>query len=235
MGLPCLIGKIIDNKIVIEGQEHHHAINVLRLNINDKIEVNDLNGNYLIGTINKIEKQYLTATIDKTLIKTLPKINITLYQCIPNKLSKIDELIEPISQLNVTTFIPVISNFCILKAKDIQKKLQKWEKIAIQSIKQCKRLYPLSVHNPQKLLDINSNESLKIVFYENEKNRTLKDLSTKNVESIAVVIGPEGGFSENEIIHLQEKGFIALNLSTNILRTEVATIAALAQIELIFR
>jgi 16S rRNA (uracil1498-N3)-methyltransferase len=131
--------------------------------------------------------------------------------------------------------VPTVSEFCSLKAKDIQKKLHKWEKIAIQSIKQCKRLYPLAIQNQQKLLNINSNESLKIVFYENEKNKTLKDLPIKNIESVAVVIGPEGGFSKNEIIALQEKGFVALNLSTNILKTEVAIIAALAQIELIFR
>jgi 16S rRNA (uracil1498-N3)-methyltransferase len=235
MSLPCFIGKLTDNKIVIEGQEYHHAINVKRLKINDKIEVNDLNGNYLVGTIDKIEKNYLLATIDSIIKKPIPSISITLYQCLPNKLSVIDGLIEPISQLNTATFVPTISEFCSLKANDIQKKLPKWEKIAVQSIKQCKRLYPLAIKNPQKLLNIDSNESLKIVFYENEKNKTLKDLTIKNVESVAVVIGPEGGFSKSEIMALVEKGFVALNLSTNILKAEVATIAALAQIELIFR
>jgi len=235
MSLPCFIGKLIDNKIVIEGQEYHHAINVKRLKINDKIEVNDLNGNFLVGTIDKIEKNYLLATIDSIIKKPIPHISITLYQCLPNRLSVIDELIEPISQLNVATFVPTVSEFCSLKVKDIQKKLPKWEKIAVQSVKQCKRLYPLAIKNPQKLLNIDSNESLKIVFYENEKNKTLKDLPIKNIESVAVVIGPEGGFSKNEIMALQKKGFIALNLSTNILKAEVATIAALAQIELVFR
>ncbi|OSS41609.1 Ribosomal RNA small subunit methyltransferase E [Desulfurella amilsii] len=235
MSLPCFIGKILDNKIIIEGQEYHHAINVKRLKIDDKIEVNNLNGNYLIGTISKIEKKYFIATIDRTIEKALPHINVTLYQCLPNKLSVIDELIEPISQLNVATFVPTISDFSRLKLKDIQKKMLKWEKIAVQSLKQCKRLYPLTIQNPQKLPNIDSKESLKIVFYENEKNKTLKDLPVKNIESVAVAIGPEGGFNENEITVLQKKGFVALSLSTNILKAEVATIAALAQIELIFR
>ncbi|WP_291492708.1 16S rRNA (uracil(1498)-N(3))-methyltransferase [Desulfurella sp.] len=232
MSLPCFIGKVSDSHIIIESQEYHHAVNVKKLKINDKIEVNDLNGNCFVATINKIEKNYLIAIIDSKITKDIPKTDITLYQCLPNKLSKIDELIEPISQLNVKTFIPVISQHCALKPKDIQNKIAKWEKIAIQSIKQCKRLFPVIIEKQQNLFDINPKEQLKIVFYENEKNNTLKSLKIKTFDSIAIVIGPEGGFCESEILHLQKKGFIALSLSKNILKTEVATISALAQIEL---
>lgn len=235
MSLPCFIGKIWNDKIIIENEEYHHAINVKRLKLNDKIEVNDLNGNLFIGTIYEIEKKSLFATIDKKVKKSPPPINITLYQCLLNKLSKIDELIEPISQLNVTTFVPVTSDFGSIKAKDIQNKIEKWQKIAIQSIKQCKRLFPLHIQNPQKLYNLDPIENLKIAFYENEKNKTLKDVATQNIDRLAVMIGPEGGFSENEISYLQKKGFITLSLSDNILKTEVATIVALSQIELIFR
>ncbi len=235
MSLPCFIGKLFNNKLIIENQEYHHAINVKRLKLNDKIEVNDLNGNYYIATIIKIEKNYLTAKINDKVVKSVPKTSLTLYQCLPNKLSKIDELIEPITQLNVTTFVPIISHNCSLKLKDIQNKLLKWEKITIQSIKQCKRLYPLKIQMPQYLFNINPKENMKIVFYENEKNNTLKNFEIKRFNSIGIVIGPEGGLINSEIEYLQKKGFIALSLSTNILKSEIATIAALSQIELMLR
>ncbi len=234
MSLPCFICKVLDNQILIDGQEYHHAINVKRLKVNDKIEANDLNGNFFVATIQKIENQYLIAKIDYKVEKTLPHINIKLYQCLPNKLSKIDDLIEPISQLNVTTLVPVISDFCTLNLKDIQKKIPKWEKIAIQSIKQCKRLFPINIETPQKLSSINSKEELKIVFYEKELKTTLKDLSIGNIDNIAVVIGPEGGFSERDIDYLTSKGFKSLMLSDNVLKMETAVIAALAQINLFF-
>lgn len=235
MGLPCFIGKVWNGKIIIENEEYHHAINVKRLKLKDKIEVNDLNGNFFIGTIYEIKKNSLLVTIDEKVKKSPPRINITLYQCLLNKLSKIDELIEPISQLNVTTFVPVMSDFTSIKAKDIQNKMEKWQKIAIQSIKQCKRLFPLHIENPQRLYNIDPIAKLKIAFYENEKHQTLKDLNTQNLDSLAIIIGPEGGFSENEVYYLQKKGFMTLSLSDNILKTEVATIVALSQIELIFR
>ncbi|AHF96776.1 MAG: RsmE family RNA methyltransferase [Desulfurella sp.] len=235
MSLPCFIGKFSDGYLIIDGQEYHHAINVKRLKINDKIEVNDLNGNYFVATINKIEKKYLTAVINNKVKKNIPKTSIVLYQCLPNKLSKIDELIEPISQLNTTIFIPTISQYCALKPKDIESKIAKWEKIAIQSIKQCKRLFPVNIDKPQYLFNINPQEQIKIVFYENEKSMTLKNLEIKKFDSIAILIGPEGGLSEKEIIYLQKKGFKTLSLATNILKTEVATITALSQIELMLR
>ncbi|MGB9755555.1 MAG: RsmE family RNA methyltransferase [Desulfurella sp.] len=235
MGLPCFIGRVLDNKIIIENEEYHHAINVKRLKLNDRIEVNDLSGNFFVGTIYKIEKNSLIVIIEETVKKIPSRINITLYQCLLNKLSKIDELIESISQLNVTTFVPVMPTFSSLKSKDIQNKIQKWQKIAIQSIKQCKRLFPVNIQNPQKLYNIDPIENLKIVFYENEKNKTLKDINIQNINSLAIIIGPEGGFSKDEITYLQKKGFIPLSLSDNILKTEIATIVALSQIELKFR
>jgi len=233
MGLPCFICRIIDNQIIIDGDEYHHAVNVKRLKKGDKIEANDLMGNYFVGTIQTIDKKMLIASIESRIKKTTPTVKIKLFQCIPNNLKTLDELIEPISQLNVTTLVPVISAFSATKTQLIQNRISKWKKIAIQSIKQCKRLFPVAIENPQKLTSIKPTEDLNIVFYEQEKNKTLKSLDISNISTVSMIIGPEGGFSENEILHLTQQGFIPICLSNNILRLEVATIAALAQLDLI--
>lgn len=88
---------------------------------------------------------------------------ITLYQCMPNQLSKIDDIIEGVSQLGVYRFVPVISERSAVKTKDVLKKIKNGKK-ALNSIKQCKRLYPVIIENPVKLEDIKSDDEGKFVF-----------------------------------------------------------------------
>lgn len=233
MALPCFIGTMTDNNtIIIENEEFHHAIDVKRLTINNKIEINDLNGNYYIAVIEEIQKKRAYARVLKKIKKITPSIETTLYQCLTNNLSKIDGIIESASQLNVSQFIPVLSQYSEHKIQDIQKKLYKWQKLSIQSIKQCKRLLPLKIGEPQKLSQLTFHQDLKIVCYENEATHKITNIVPRP-KNVAVLVGPEGGFSKDEIFILLQKGFMTIKLSENILRTELATIVVISQLNLI--
>ncbi|MCX7760607.1 MAG: 16S rRNA (uracil(1498)-N(3))-methyltransferase [Hydrogenothermaceae bacterium] len=228
-----LLGRKESDYLIIEDEELHH-LRVLRLKEGDTVEVNDLQGNVYEGEIIQItKKQAVLKPIRKIEIQE-DKLNITLYLCMPNQLSKVDDIIEPISQLGVKRFVPVISKRSAVKLSDILKKKEKWEKIALQSIKQCKRLFPVIIENPINLTNIKSEDDFKIVFYEKERENKLKSLNLPQVSNISVVIGAEGGFEESEINFLKEKGFISLSLGDYILKMETAIIVSICQIKFKF-
>ncbi|WP_457641968.1 RsmE family RNA methyltransferase [Persephonella sp.] len=230
---PRFIGHTNEGFAYLTDEELKHA-KVKRIREKEKIEINDLNGNVYLVEVTEVTKKYLKGKILEKLEIKEEKLKITLYQCVPNQPSKIDDLIESISELGVYKFVPVISKYSAVKEKDIQKKVSKWEKKAVNSIKQCKRLFPLKIENPIKIEDIITEDEGKFVFYEKEKEKNLKDFINKKIDRISVVIGAEGGFTEEEIEILRAKGFVSLTLGKNILRMETAVIAGICQIRFVF-
>lgn len=233
MSYPTFIGLYEKEFLILVDEEYHHAVKVKRIKEGQIIQVNDLQGNIFLGEVLKIEKnKVIVKPIEKIEIKN-PSYKITLFQCMPNQLSKIDDIIEPISQLGVDRFIPVISKHSAVKVSDIEKKIPKWEKIALNSIKQCNRTFPLIIDKPIKLSNISSVDDFKVVFYEKEYENKVKNFMNNKYFSCSIVIGNEGGFEESEIEHLKNKGFITLSLGNYILKMETAIIVGICQIKLI--
>ena len=232
MSLPRFIGEKEDDYLILKDQEYSHAVKVLRIKQNDLIEINTLDGNIYLAKVKEISKNHLKALpIEKISVKE-EGLKITLYQCMPNQLSKIDDIIEPLSQLGVYKLIPVISKNSAVKEQDIVKKLEKWQKIALNSIKQCKRPFPLIIEKPIKLYNIKSDDDLKVVFYEKEEQNKAKMLMNKTFYSVSVLVGNEGGFKEEEIEFLKNEGFIPMSLGEYILKMETAIIVGICQIKL---
>lgn len=229
-----LIGKMEGELLLITDQELHH-LRVLRLKTYDRVEVNDLEGNVYEGEIVSIEKNRALVKPIRKLPAPAQGLNINLFLCMPNQLSKVDDLIEPISQLGVDSLIPVISKRSATKPKEIAKKREKWEKIALQSIKQCKRLFPLRIENPVEIHKIKVESGLKLVFYEKEEVNTLKSLDIKPDFDVSILIGPEGGLEEEEVRVLKKMGFIPISLGKNILKMETAIIVAICQTKFILQ
>ncbi len=233
MAVPRFIGNVENNKVVLEGEEFHHA-KVKRIREGEKIEINDLKGNIYLVQVEKIEKKKLIGKVLEKIEQKEEKLIINLYLCMPNHLSKVDDLIEPISELGVTTLIPVLSKYSAVKTGDIQRKIKKWEKIALNSIKQCKRLFPLDIKEPVNIKDIKPKGEYRFVFYEKEKINTLKSYLGKEGKVIDILIGAEGGLAKEEIINLKTKGFEAVSLGENILRMETAVTTAVCQVKFVF-
>lgn len=220
-----LIGRREGELFYITDEELKH-LRVLRLKPSDRVEINDLNGNVFEGEILEIDKKVAKVKPVRRLEAVDTPLKISLFLGMPNHLSKVDDLIEPISQLGVYRLVPVITKRSAVKEKDVLRKKDRWEKIALNSIKQCKRLFPVVVENPVDIHKINP-EGLKLVFYENERVNKLKTMEFEKVDEVSVFIGPEGGFEEEEISMLKQKGFITLSLGDYILKMETAVIVSL--------
>ena len=230
----------VNDKIIrIIGPDVNHIKNVLRYQVNDTLEVCDQSQTRYYTKIDAMSAEEIVLKILETAQNsTEAKVKIDLYQGLP-KSDKMDFIVQKGTELGVSTFIPVLTDRVIVKIdeKNGAKKVERWSKIAEEAAKQSGRQLIPTVENIMKLENFVENLSkydIVIVPYECEKESTLKNVlenTGNNVESIAVVIGPEGGFSEKDIAILEKIPSVKkVSLGKRILRTETAGIAAVAMI-----
>ena len=236
---------ISNEKAKIIGDDVKHIYKVLRLNSGDKVIINNCNGMEFLGEINSISKtEVIVDILEKLTTNNESNIKISLFQGMP-KAQKMDLIVQKGTELGVYEFIPVITERVDVKLKGDFKKIDRLNKIAKEAAKQSKRtIIPkvLDVVDFKYVIDNISNYDLFIVPYENAENygikALIKDLESKGVkekiEKVAVLIGPEGGFEDEEISMLKNKGAYIITLGNRILRTETAgfTAASLIQYEL---
>lgn len=223
-------------KILISNEDVNHITKVLRLLEKDIIIVCDCEGTDYKAEIEKIEKHLVTLRILES-YKSMgePSIKVTLYQGLP-KASKLDYIIQKTVELGINKIVPVITNRTVVKIendKAAEAKTERWQKIAYEAAKQCGRGILPQVEKPllfdELLLRIPSHELI-IMLYENEKDNSLKNTLAlhKNATDIAIIIGPEGGFAQNEVQRAIEAGAKTAGLGSRILRTETAPVSVVS-------
>ena len=226
--------QIKDNRIEITGELLKHLRDSLRIKTGEQIVFIDEAKNRYLASVSHIGRDRITGNIiEKTALKT-HDVSINLVQAIP-KGPKFDFIIQKSTELGVSAITPVISERCVVKLDRGQavEKLKMWRKIALEAAQQSNRADVPEIKTPvtfNEFLTSYGKVDLKILLWEGEKEHGIKDIlkNTKDVKSVAVVIGPEGGFSENEVKIAVEKGFTSVSLGESILRTETAPIVILS-------
>ena len=221
--------------IVDDKEDVIHISKVLRLKTKDQIEICDGTQNEYIVEISEIEKSKIVSKIlSYKEIGTEPKVQVSLYQGVP-KGSKMELIIQKCTEVGIATITPIITDRTVVQLKDKkaeEKKTERWKKIAEEAAKQCKRGRIPSVMEPISFLDMlkdTQQYDLSMIPYENEALLGLKKILRSNpqTQKIAIVIGPEGGFEESEILAAKNAGIIPVTLGPRILRTETAGFIAL--------
>ncbi|SHE86041.1 16S rRNA (uracil(1498)-N(3))-methyltransferase [Caloramator proteoclasticus] len=224
---------IINDKINITNDDVQHITKVLRLKIGDSIQICDGNENEYICDIVEINKKSVICQIkEKFKNRNESNINIVLFQGLP-KAQKMELIIQKGVEIGVKEFYPIITERVVVKTdgKDISNKLERWNRIAYEAAKQSNRGIIPTVNNLisfEEALDILKRFDLIVVPYEKEKSTSFKELfnESRDYKNIAVIIGPEGGFSEEEINIFIKNGFKPITLGPRILRTETAGLVA---------
>lgn len=220
--------QIIDGEIQIIGKDVKHIKNVLRLKPKDKIEL-VCEGQLYISEILEIRSDMVKALIvSASKGKSEPPVHIALYQGIA-KGSKMEYIIQKATEIGVKEVYPLITDRTIVRIKDKKKeqnKIKRWNSIAEEASKQSKRdLLPVvnDIISFGEMIEFLKGEKNIIVPYEMEKSYGLKE-SLKNVAEgrINIIIGPEGGFTEEEVNMLKDIGGQIVTLGPRILRTETA-------------
>ncbi|MDV3428683.1 MAG: 16S rRNA (uracil(1498)-N(3))-methyltransferase [Bacillota bacterium] len=227
------------NQAVITGDDVKHIYKVLRLTKGEKISINNLNGKEFIGEIADVTKEKVTVKIlEQQEVYSESSIDIHLYQGMP-KASKMDGIVQKGTELGVNRIIPLWTKRVISRREEASKsKADRWRKIAIEACKQCKRSKIPEIEQGIDMKELYlrlKSYDLIMVPYENSENYGIKavkeKLKDKEIKNIAIIIGPEGGFEEDEIEKLKALGGEIVTLGKRILRTETAGIITSAVIQ----
>ena len=208
--------------ITLNGEEHNHLANVLRLKVGQEVEC-FCDGDVLYKcTITQISKNNTVAKINDTYTNPAnPKHTVTLFQGLP-KMDKLELIVQKCAELGISHIIPFTSQHTIAKAND--NKTERLNKISLSASKQCGTTKILKLHNTitfkQMLKDLNSFDT---IIFANENEQTTPLASIKG-ENIAIIVGSEGGFSTEEVSSLINAGAKSITLGKRILRTETAGI-----------
>ncbi|MDO4377565.1 MAG: RsmE family RNA methyltransferase [Erysipelotrichia bacterium] len=219
-----------DAQIILGAEISHHLRDVLRCKENDKIRLVDANNNLFLASIH-LSATNVIAQVQQRLMNQEENKEIIYCACMIKK-DKWEWLIQKAVELNATKIVPIISNRTIIHIDEqqLEKKLARWNKIALEAAQQSNRISMCQVEKPIKLNEIVKYKSdINIVPYENEKNIHILELIDSS--SVTFVVGPEGGFEEKEIEFLKKNDFVCCSLGNNILRAETAGLYVLAVID----
>jgi 16S rRNA (uracil1498-N3)-methyltransferase len=224
----------LPSKASIHGQDAKHIAKVLRLSQGNPIEVTDGDGRDYTAQIVSISPGNIDVSIlNRYDSLTESPLHITLCSGML-KDKKMDLVIKHVTQLGISQWIPFFCERSIPTpdAKRMEKRHLRWETIAGESLKQCRRSRLPKIAAPlsfEQLLDHSAAYELKIAFWEKATQKL--DSLKKNPANIIILIGPEGGFSEKEIKMAKEKGFLSYSLGPRILRAETAAISSCTLIQ----
>ena len=223
-------GQIKDNNVYLTKEDEHHILNVIRSKVGDKIEVVD-NGNLFLCEMISL-KPLSIKVVENINEDSELKNDITLYYCL-SKGEKNDLVIQKSTELGIKRIVLVSSKRCVVKYdnKNIENKILRFYKIAKEAAEQSHRLIIPKIEGPfdlRKLKDVIKENNLFVAYEENKLDKAFE--VDKKMDSIGILIGPEGGLELEEINYLNSIGFKCVSLGKRILRTETAAIYALSVI-----
>jgi 16S rRNA (uracil1498-N3)-methyltransferase len=227
-----------DNRLLLNSNTSHYLNRVIKVRKGDNLEV-VITGQILLEVcIEAINQKELMFTIIKEeKIEPKNKLRIILAQCLP-KQDKMTDIFKKCTEVGVGEIYPILSERVITKldAKTGQKKLDRWAAAVISAASQSKQTKVPFIHSIRGIQDMAKTEkenALKLIFWEEEKDHSLKAVlrnHSEKIDSIIAVIGPEGGLSKKEVDDLKQAGFISVSLGTSILRVENAGLVAISNI-----
>ena len=225
-----------DGALFISGDDARHIARALRMAVGDTLTVSDNEGNEYTVKLTKIRDERCDCEIlESAVSRSEPPSKITLYMAYP-KGDKLETVIQKAVELGASRIVPFESSRCIKrpKADKAKERGARLSRIAEEAAKQCGRAILPEVALPiafSDMLNEASKASLSLFCYEGEGTSSLKailDECAEAPESIAVIVGSEGGFSPEEARLAEEKGFIVTGLGPRILRTETAPLCVLS-------
>lgn len=217
-----------DENITIVGTDVKHMKDVLRLRINDNVEVS-CDGKTYLCEISNMEKDNIRLNIKENWQGNAEsKVEIILFQGL-SKGNKMEFIFQKGTEIGLKGFYPLAAKRSVVKVKDIKKeenKVERWNIIVEEAAKQSKRDFiprVESIVSFNEMIEILKDKHNIIVPYEDEKVITIREgLTNLAHEPIYVIIGPEGGFESDEIEKLKTIGARIVSLGPRILRTETA-------------
>lgn len=215
--------KLENGKIVIDGDEFLHMTKVLRYKVGFKATVCLNDGIERLCTIKQIGKDSALLNVDENIVQDAKHAKVTLFAGLL-KNNKLDFAIQKAVELGVDEIVPFTSRNCA----ETKFSKERANKIALESAKQCGSAYLTKVADLKTFDEIKHDfcKYNQVLFaYENEKENRIKDCAPYG-DNVALVVGCEGGFTEDEVKDAVDCGARVITLGKRILRAETASIVA---------
>ena len=228
--------QISNNIATITGSEHHHLRNVLRTKPGETVRIIDGEGNVYTAQILETHDARISsaARILSHEFHSVVSPKLTLFQGIP-KSDKMELILQKTTELGVTQIVPLHSKYGLQKPS--QNRYERWHRILISATKQSERAWLPELCNAQEfnaaLAQLDKFSLCLLLSPHRDKESQVQHIQTvlreeSRPDSVALFVGPEGGFSDQEVTSAIEGGCTLATLGRNILRTETAAIIAVA-------
>ncbi len=227
-------------RIEVKGDAFHHLSVVLRRGVGERFyAIDPETGTEYLAEITQVGDRVLTGQVlEQAEARQQPAVELTLYQGLP-KGKRFQLILQKCTELGVSRIVPVLTARSVVQLDDKRagSKLQRWEKIVQEASRQCMRATAPQVTEPvgfaEALADWEASDSPGLFFDETLAGADHSSLAEamsklKSRQRLAVFVGPEGGFTEQEAGMAAEAGLTPVGLGSRILRTETAAIAVCA-------
>ncbi|ANF97748.1 16S rRNA (uracil(1498)-N(3))-methyltransferase [Paenibacillus bovis] len=232
-----------EQEVTITGDDARHIIRVMRSQEGDKLIACDGSQLDVLAEISSMDEGVVTARIVERLEQlSEAAVQVTIAQSLP-KGDKMETVIQKCTELGAAAFVPFLSERTVVQydSRKEEKRIQRWSKIAKEAAEQSHRSRIPQIGQPlswKQLLATFAQYDLICFCYEKENGSQLRDVvqpfaaglqqNTDTAAQVLIVVGPEGGFAEQEVEAAEQHGAVPTGLGSRILRTETAAMTALA-------
>lgn len=219
------------SSILLEGDEHHHLSRVARIKPGERVWLFDEDGSEYLARVEEIRKESTILFILDKSQRGGGKTSITLAQALI-KTKNMEFVLQKATELGMSAFVPILSSRSLIKIENkTEKKMERWRRIALESAKQCGRSFVPEIHLPTDLnAFIEQSREQKRLYFSEKGGKQLRDvlICPMPPSSVVLLIGPEGGWTDEEEQDIVDCDFEAVSLGSLTLRSETAAIASLA-------
>ena len=211
-------------EVTVTGDEFHHSVRVVRVRVGEAVELFDRAGHAARGIVRSLDRDSATIATTESLPSRESSVAIHLAMAII-QLEKFELVLQKATELGVRTIIPMVTEHVELRPERYANKRERWEKIVFEAVKQSGRAVIPRIEETQPFGEILQRSGAKILFDADSEPSTIESL-----DEVTILIGPEGGWSEDELRDARDAGCLFQRLGPRRLRAETAAIAATAVI-----
>lgn len=229
--VPSLDGVRSGDAVDVEGDEAHHAVAVRRLRVGERVVLTDGAGTSLTGTVVATGRRRLTVTADDVGTSPEPDPAFTVVQALP-KGDRGELAVEVLTEVGVATVVPwaAARSVAVWRGERAVKSLARWRSTAREAAKQARRAWfpeVADLASTDEVLALVAAADLAVVLHEGAET-ALASVEPPARGRVVVVVGPEGGLTEDEVASLTAAGGHAVRLGAEVLRTSTAGVAAVS-------
>lgn len=228
---PDLAAAGVGDLIELTGDEAHHAVAVRRLRVDERVVLTDGRGTSVTGAVTQTGKRSMVVRADEVAHHDEPHPAITVVQALP-KGDRGELAVEVLTEIGVARIVPwaAARSVAVWKGERAEKSLHKWRSTAVQAAKQARRSWFPEVSDlasTARVVELVRESGVSVVLHE-EAGTPLSSVGVSG--PVLIVVGPEGGLSDDEVAAFEAAGAVTVRLGSEVLRTSTAGLAATAAV-----